>query len=532
VHALVSQILVEVRSAWRFRWYGVAVAWVLCAAGWGVVALKPDQYEASASVYVDASSVLEPLLNAQIARTDVVSQLNYIRESLLSRENLEAVARDNNLVSAEVEASPPQYQGFLARFQQDIIVNATPQRVNGPEGQRAQGNTIFELIYRHTNRDKAVGVVTSLLKGLIEGTQTADQEDAETAERFLDDRIREYELRLQEAEKARADFRAQNSDRLPTTTGNYFEQIQTQRDGLEQVRRDLRLAESRRDSLRAQLSGETAVIPGVTPEAQLPANSIDARIREYRQQLDRLLLDFTERHPDVQNTRAALEQLEQQRAAQLRELGISDSEQEIARLGANPVFQALQISLNEAQVEVDTLRADLAQRATRLEELQALIEEVPKVEAELARLNRDYDIIFERYQTLIRSRETQGLTRKAAATDDIDFQVLNPPTVPFEPVGSRLLLFAVVFVGALAAGGTLCYLLSQMRPVFGSKRVLREVLGLPVFGAVNHVRPSRFGLLEGVVPVAASLVVLTVLFLATVAVELAGPGLVELVSGT
>src|SRR5262245_8867524 len=97
VVALIPQVAAELRSAWRYRWYGAMVAWGLCVVGWAVVAVLPDVYEASARVYVDTSSVLRPILTNQIIPPDVVAELTYVRQSLLGRDHLERVARENGL---------------------------------------------------------------------------------------------------------------------------------------------------------------------------------------------------------------------------------------------------------------------------------------------------------------------------------------------------------------------------------------------------------------------------------------------------
>ena len=50
------------RAAWRRRWLGVVVAWLVCGIGWvGTYTIK-NQYESNARLFVDADAVLTPLL--------------------------------------------------------------------------------------------------------------------------------------------------------------------------------------------------------------------------------------------------------------------------------------------------------------------------------------------------------------------------------------------------------------------------------------------------------------------------------------
>jgi len=62
---IVRRLLV---AAWRYRWSAVAVSWLVCGAGWAGVYLIPNQYEASARLYVDADEgELEPHMTAVAA---------------------------------------------------------------------------------------------------------------------------------------------------------------------------------------------------------------------------------------------------------------------------------------------------------------------------------------------------------------------------------------------------------------------------------------------------------------------------------
>lgn len=510
----------EIRSAWRFRWTGIATAWLCCIVGWTGITMMPNVFEARARVFVDTSSVLAPLLNNRIVPVELGTELHYVRQALLGRDHLERVIRENGL-DAEVKTAAEKEE-LLNTLRTDIQIAS-----------RDNTNTLYSITYRSNERDKAVGVVGTLLTSLVETTLGAGRDGTQTAEDFVDARIAEYESRLQAAEDARADFKKKNADRLPGSEGGYFERMRLQSQTLEDTRRSLRLAKARRDRLVAQLQGESPVVPtGNTPTPELAPNSIDARIRDYRAKLDTLLLQYTERHPDVISTREALNSLERQRREQLESIGVEDDDIEMSSLGSNPIYQATRIALNEIEVEIEALEVDVDEQARSVRRLQELIDDVPQVEAELARLNRDYDVIYEQYQGLVRSRETQNLSRKAADTEEIQFRIIDPPTADFKPVApKRELMMAIVFLASFGLGAGLCWLLSQVRPVFTNATDLARISGLPILGSVtrirdaNYVARSRRGLLAFVGAVS----ILVALFVATVVVELAGPGLRQLV---
>ena len=476
---IVQQILAEARNAWRFRWHAVAAGWSVGILSLGVVMWLPDVYGAYARVYVDGSSVLKPLLTERIVEPDVGATLLYARQALLGRENLQRVAHENGL---DAEAtSETEREKVLEKLGEEIVIDAAP----ADPSDLTNASSIFTFWYRHERPEVAEGVVRSFMNFLIEDATGADREGTDIAARFLDDRIAEHEARLEKAEQALAQFQRANADTLPESEGGFFERIEQEKEALGELRRDLRLAQARRERLTHKLTSDAPPGDPALTAAHRP-DSIDERIRVQRADLDSLLLRYTDRHPEVIARKDSLKRLEAQRVQQLRSLGIRNPERRA--LDADPVHQALQIAVNQADVQIAMLEADINDRDRRLQELQSLVDKVPVVEAELARLNRDYDIVKGQYQALIESRETQQLSQQASSSDRVDFNILNPPRAGAKPVAPRrLLLLAAVLAASLGSGAGLSFVLAQLRPVFRTARELTELSGLPVIGSVNPV---------------------------------------------
>src|SRR5688500_1738643 len=97
MQALIDQVMNELRGAWRFRRYALAVAWAVCLFGWFVVLAIPDTYQSSARVNVDTRTALGSVVDGLVVRQDVESQLNLVRQTLLGRANLEKVAHQVGL---------------------------------------------------------------------------------------------------------------------------------------------------------------------------------------------------------------------------------------------------------------------------------------------------------------------------------------------------------------------------------------------------------------------------------------------------
>ena len=102
-----AQILHILRGAWRFRWAGVAAAWLVAVAGWIYVQTLPDTFDSRTQVYVDTDSLLKPLLQGLAVSQDVMGQVGMMQAVMLSRPNLEKVAQKTDLMLA---AETPQQQ--------------------------------------------------------------------------------------------------------------------------------------------------------------------------------------------------------------------------------------------------------------------------------------------------------------------------------------------------------------------------------------------------------------------------------------
>jgi hypothetical protein len=112
---------------------------------------------------------------------------------------------------------------------------------------------------------------------------------------------------------------------------------------------------------------------------------------------------------------------------------------------------------------------------------------MPEVEAQVARLNRDYDIVKTEYETLLQRLNSLRLNQQVQQDNkNINFRVLDPPKTPNLPSGpNRLALNSLVLVAAIAGGLALAFLLSQRDLSFFSATSLKEAAGLPVYGLIG-----------------------------------------------
>ena len=503
MHALIVKVLDEIRGSWRFRWLAIAVSWAVCGVGWLVVFMMPNVYEASARVYVDTQSLLGPLLEGLAVRANVDSELAVVRQALLSRPRLEGVARETDLF---VRAKTPAEADLLIQDLRTRITIATDTRTPN-----SNSDGVYRITFRDNERAKSLEVVQTLLNSFVEDTLSGKRQGQEEAQQFLREQLNDYEKRLQEAEARLADFKKQNIGKMPDNRGDYFARMQTEMVQLDSVREQVRLAEARRAEIQRQLSGEEPFLFGFDDQSTTAANSgradIASRIKQLESREEELLLRYTEKHPEVIAVRATIEDLKKQRDAELDRVrhGQQATGALSQSLKSNPVYQGIRTELNRTEIQLAELRQDLGTRQARVAELQRLVNNVPEVEAELARLNRDYDVTRAQYQELTKRLQTAKLTEDAAKTGVITFQVIDPPVAAFEPVApNRFMMISAVLLMALGAGVGGAYLLNMIRPVFYNTRTLADALNLPVIGPVGRTWTNKTKMRERLLTVAVS----------------------------
>lgn len=110
MNEIVEQLLGYLHGVWRNRWYVLGCAWLVCLIGWVVVHKLPDQYQATARVFVDTQSVLRPLLQGLAVNVNPDAQIGLVTRTLLSRPNLEKIARRADL---DIRAKTPEAMDAL-----------------------------------------------------------------------------------------------------------------------------------------------------------------------------------------------------------------------------------------------------------------------------------------------------------------------------------------------------------------------------------------------------------------------------------
>jgi polysaccharide chain length determinant protein (PEP-CTERM system associated) len=486
MHQLES-LLEQLRGLWRFRWIGVVAGWVVLLLALVVITVLPNRYEASATVFVNTQTAVGAATRTLTLDENTDSQIQLVREALLGGPQLRKIADDTGLTAHA--ATPEERQKVIDKLRAQIQIGL---RAAGG----AAGGGTYVISYTNKDRQTSLKVVDRFVNTFVEEAVGGKLKGSEQAQQFLTQQIADLEKRLRDAEEALAAFKKEHVGLLPGNQNDYFNRLDTEVADLDAAQTKLSAATMRRSELEHQLRGEDPLVPGGAAKGApgAPPSDTATRLQQAQQQLDELLLNYTEKHPKVIELRNTVAELQKRLTEEIEAARRGDASA-AARTGlaASPVYQNLKLQYDQTGVEIAGLQADIANHRQRVVALRSMMNTAPEVEAQFSRLNRDYTVVKAQYEALVEQLGRARLGEQAAETGLVRFDVVDPPRAGFDPAFPKRPLLAVgAFLAAIAAGVGLAFLLNLLRPAFGSVERLHEMTGLPVLGAVSMTWIERY----------------------------------------
>ena len=476
MHELINTTLDFIRGILRFRWTALLVAWVLSVGGWAVIYQMPDKYQATARVFVDSNEVLQPLLKGIAIQPDVNQRVSLMSRMLLSRPNLEKLARMTDIDTAAT-----------TEYEKELLIDRLGRQVR-LSAVRANPS-LYSVSYTNNDPQVARRVVQSLITIFIESTMGDERQDSESAQEFLDQQIKLYETRLALAEKRLSDFKRDNAGKMPGESGGYYQRLDSAVALERSAQLELRETRKRRDSLVGQLKSESPTVL-VSSGVQNAQSQLDMQLDQQYAELSALLVRYTDKHPKIAQLQDSIASLENQQK-------VSNVPSSLPLRGAtyapNPAYEGLRQSVSEAEARIAELEVRVLDYQQQTEELNSTIDSIPRVEAQLQQLDRDYKIVKGQFEQVLTRRESARLSEQVEQTaDDVQFRVVDPPFVPAKPSGPKKLLFSIAtLVAGIGAGAALAISLSMLRPVFYSTEQIAGKTERPVLGSVRKLTSKR-----------------------------------------
>lgn len=489
---LPPSLLDELRPYWRRRHILIVVAWLICLLGWSIIAFLPDRYQANTRLYIETENLLTPLLRNIAVQADVQKQLEVLQRTLLNHTNMAKVAHATDLdLLAETDFDKERLYDSLAH---SITV-------------RAEGQNLFSVTYSSQDPQLAKKVVETLLNIFVETNLGQNRSSMENAQSFLESQIAQYELRLKQADQRLADYKASHIDMLSASGASFGARLEQARQAQNAAQAKYDDAVILRDQLQATLKNTPQMIdidsqPQVVINSGIGAGSgrspaatgsASQRVRQLRQELASLQVQYTDGHPDVVAAKRSLAaaEAELKNEEDTKKEGVKPDQAHVGN-APNPVYEQVKLRLIQVEGEVAQAQSQLQTAKAEVARFQALAASAPNVEADLADLTREYSVQKSKFEELLGRRESARISAAVEVSGDkLQFRVIEPPTVPSRPIfPNRPLLATMVLILGIGTGGALIFLLHKFDETVTTDSVLAGEFNLRLLGKVTRMEDA------------------------------------------
>lgn len=384
----------------------------------------------------------------------------FLSTESLQMESYVAIFKSRSVVMPVIEATEDKEK--LPKYDKYVKNNITLEPIKMTD--------VLRIKTRGETEEKAQRVNQLLIQSFLKRISTLNSSEKTSLKSFLEERLKTSREELDNAENALQEFKIKNKIISPSETSKFIsERILAVEKAEAENRVNQEIAEARLAAINSQLNGNGAAIAD------------NVTLQKYNSELAGLestLITFKDRYTDKHPKMIDLKE----RIASLK-AKIQIEKDKIAALQApsdNEVHQELVAKKfsSEGALTVLKQKGEALQRA--IEQNNAELEKLPKLERDYIKLSRDYQLANEIYSMLNRKLEETKITEFQTPNN---VQVIDEPTVPDGRSSPRLklCLMLAILLGLLCSSGYVLIkelLNKSIRNVDNVKQFLK----LPVLG--------------------------------------------------
>ena len=483
-----------------------------------VVLRLPDVYESTTLIVVKPSTLPSSVIPTMTEDT-LSRQLSSISQVVSSRSSLEPLVEKYGLYQIERQRGEPM-ESVIAMMRRDINVEVNTTRRDITDG--------FDIKYRYRDR-KITQAVTTELAGKYVSEQTQNtMNTAQAARQFIDAQVRQTKEELDAIDAKRLQFMQENLGSLPQEGASLLGQLTGLRENQKALISEIGRLQDRRSTLANQLALlqkeridaiEDTAANLTDPKTTLGWSELVKRKADMNAELQHLLTEYTEKHPDVLAKKSQIESVQQEMDKQIAEWKERIAEKEKKHQArANMPAEATQLEMRNVDNEIKRQQAALAEADKAINSITERINKIPGADVALGAIEREYQTKRAAYDKLLEEQQKIGLGADAASQQQSSgIEVIDPANLPSKPVAPKRLMLVAL---GIAAGFGLGLLLAGIFEVpllltIQSTEDARHYTGLPVLISVPELmtpqearslpRRRRLLLAAGVVATIASI---------------------------
>ncbi len=491
------------KMLWRQKWTILLPALAMAAAFTYVVWKLPKVYESKTLLTITPPKILSPDSYSSEA---INQRLTGMQQEIMSRSSLEPMILKYNLFKAE-RGRGAAMEEILEKMTKNIKIEL--------EKTDDLKVSSFSIAYKDTNPENA-RAVTSDLAGKFVNRQLENSKITTTETKdFYEKRVQDVLAKKAEIEKRKLDIMIKNSETLPESAQGLIarlESLRSQQNNISTQKTQLNNEKGRLTDRLTFIDRQKDLLEETyTKEAESDAKKASdvtqtqtyaeliKRRGDLNTKLQNLLKVYRPAHPDVQETKTAIEVNEKQIAelSQKSDQGVA-AVRESAEAKKTVRLKSLDIEKEQVRGEIGRIEAQIAnqERQSQVAEeqsaaIQARLESVPNVKIALEAVDKDLSTVNDEYTQLV---QKTNLAEDRVAMRDQNIgeaiKVVDPANLPESPTNNtKRLMLCLIGLGSGLALGLILATAFELPGFFTIQNLedAKHYTNLPVLAAVPQM---------------------------------------------
>jgi uncharacterized protein involved in exopolysaccharide biosynthesis len=503
--------------------FWIPVIGIIMLAVYYAISLPPI-YRSEATVLIEDQEVSKAIVGAGVAMGS--QQVQLVSQRILTVSNIVAIVEKFNVYGRRRPDNPVPPTTLANKFRKHTKLDFVSAEI----GESDEVAVAFTLAFESSNPKVSHEVAQELAKMFLEENRRGTASRTTDVSLLLLKAIDEANEELLDAEAKLAAFKAENEGALPELYELNLSIINRAEQQLTDVDLRIQQLQQRTFQLSAQLapispnaavtlpSGETIM----SDRERLRALLIDYRrkmaiyesghpdlvrlereiknlqrsvgdigtnellkeqLRQERERLSLLRERYSEDHPDIQRSKAAISEIESQ-------MLISNRQDELQLEAAdNPAYVLISTQLQSIELELQNLYQKRTELRSLIAEHERLIARAPQVEMEYGKLVRSYDNSKTKYEDLqARLRAADLAADVGQETTGKRFTLIEPPVLPIRPDGPNRIAIVVMGIVFAFGVGAMCIVFAELadKTIRDAKK-LSAIAGSPPLAVIPYI---------------------------------------------
>ena len=461
---------------------GLAIAYVIFR--------LPDMYE-SVTLIVVKPSTLPNSVVPTITEETLTRELTSISQVVTSRSSLQPLMEKYDLYKEERQRGEPM-ELIIDAMRKQIKVEVNTSRNDITNG--------FNITYRGRDPKSTQAVAAELASKYIDEQTKGTVNAGTSAKQFIEEQVRQAKEELDTIDTQRLTYLQQNMNNLPSQSQALVGRLTALHEGQKAMISELGRSRDLGAAYRSQLADITksydqeiamAAENTTDPKTTMAWANLANRRSELEAELQNLLTQYKEKHPDIVAKKLQLESAKRDQDQMIADwkARIEERRQKLVQL-SDPRLLTLKTQI--AMVDSDMIRQQklLNETNQQIAELDARINAIPNAEVGLEAIDREYQTKKLNYDNLL-SQQQKIVVGADAAKDQqgSGIQVIDPANLPERPVAPKRFMLTLGGFGLGIALGLLLALAFELRRLLTIQTAedAKHYTGLPVLASIPEL---------------------------------------------